>query len=62
MSLENHNRIVSGIVFGILNFDIHNPGSKIGSNMHPDALMQDLSSIVRDHYTHVIDILGILLE
>ncbi len=62
MSIDNHNLLVSGIVFGILNFDIYNPGNKIGSNLHPEALMQDLSSIVRDHYTHVIDVLSIILD
>jgi hypothetical protein len=62
MSPEKHNEIVSGIVFGIINFDVHNPGGKAGSGMHPEALMQDLSSIVRDHYTHVIEVLGILLN
>jgi hypothetical protein len=62
MSLENHNRLVSGIVFGILNFDVQNPGNKIGSNMHPEALIQDLSTIVRDHYAHVIDVMSILID
>lgn len=62
MSIDQHNKIVSGIVFGILNFDINNPGNKIGSRLHPEALISDLSSIVRDHYNHSIEILNNLLD
>jgi hypothetical protein len=62
MSIDQHNKIVSGIVFGILNFDINNPGNKIGSRLHPEALISDLSSIVRDHYNHSIEVLNNLLD
>ena len=60
MSTDQHNKIVSGIVFGILNFT---PESHKGSNQHmnPEAMMQDLSMIVRDHYHHVIEILKSLM-
>ena len=48
---------MSGIVYGILTF-----GQDGKLMLSPEALLQDLSSIVRDHYTHVIDILSTLID
>jgi len=56
MSLDHHNKIVSGLVYGVL-LGAYSSGSE-----HPDLLIQDLSCIVRDHYQHVIEILGLLIE
>ena len=65
MSTDQHNKIVSGIIFGILVYGGANSDSKVsagGSSLLPDALLHDLSSIVRDHYTHAIEILNILID
>ncbi len=51
-----HNKIVSGIVFGIL---LANQ-EKVSHS--PEHLIQDLSSIVRDHYSHVIEIFVYLVN
>ena len=32
------------------------------NSMHPDALISDLSTIVRDHYAHVIETMSSLID
>ena len=62
MSSDQHNKIVQGIVFGILVQGGSTFEGKGGSSLAPEALVQDLSSIVRDHYSHAIDILNTLID
>jgi len=47
--MENHNKVVSGLLFGILT-----SGQDSRSQEASKTLLEDLSSIVRDHYDFAV--------